>query len=70
MYDYVFDRLRAVRQDAVMQGLDGDIIITLMENIVRFHIYAEYRYVDLGFLVIFLPQCLRILPSAEIIGHW
>ncbi|KAK7096002.1 SAC3 domain-containing protein 1-like isoform X1 [Littorina saxatilis] len=43
VYDYVFDRLRAVRQDAVLQGLDGPHLITILEHIVRFHVYAGYR---------------------------
>lgn len=44
VYDFVFDRLRAVRQDAVIQGLDGTVAITLFEHIVCFHVYAGYRY--------------------------
>ncbi|XP_025081408.1 SAC3 domain-containing protein 1-like isoform X2 [Pomacea canaliculata] len=46
VYDFVFDRLRAVRQDAVIQGLDGTVAITLFEHIVCFHVYAGYRLCD------------------------
>ncbi|XP_076438956.1 SAC3 domain-containing protein 1-like [Babylonia areolata] len=43
VYDFVFDRLRAVRQDAVLQALHGPLLIALLERIVRFHVYAGYR---------------------------
>ena len=43
VYDFVFDRLRAVRQDAVLQALGGSELITLLEHIVRFYVYAGYR---------------------------
>ncbi|KAK7497809.1 hypothetical protein BaRGS_00010943 [Batillaria attramentaria] len=43
VYDFVFDRLRAVRQDAVVQCVDGENAITLLEQMVRFHVYAGYR---------------------------
>ena len=44
VYDFVFDRLRAVRQDAVLQALKGPELIVLLEHIVRFYIYAGYRW--------------------------
>jgi hypothetical protein len=44
VYDFVFDRLRAVRQDLVMQGLGSVDSIKVLEPIVRFHSYAGYRY--------------------------
>ncbi|XP_033724960.1 SAC3 domain-containing protein 1-like isoform X2 [Pecten maximus] len=43
LYDFVFDRLRAVRQDMVIQSIGGHDGIELLEKIVRFHIYAGYR---------------------------
>ncbi|XP_069102726.1 SAC3 domain-containing protein 1-like [Argopecten irradians] len=43
LYDFVFDRLRAVRQDMVIQSIGGQDGIELLEKIVRFHIYAGYR---------------------------
>lgn len=44
IYDFVFDRLRSVRQDAVIQRVDRTINILLLEPIVRFHTYAMQRY--------------------------
>lgn len=43
VYDFVFDRLRSVRQDVVVQCMDGVKAITLMEQMVCFHAYAGYR---------------------------
>lgn len=43
VYDFVFDRLRAVRQDLVIQGLGSVDSIKVLEPIVRFHSYAGYR---------------------------
>ncbi|XP_072743056.1 germinal-center associated nuclear protein isoform X2 [Anoplolepis gracilipes] len=43
IYDFVFDRLRSVRQDAVIQRIDVTSNILLLEPIVRFHIYAAQR---------------------------
>ncbi|KAK2191665.1 hypothetical protein NP493_48g04022 [Ridgeia piscesae] len=42
-YEYVFDRLRAVRQDMVMQQVAGTEAVWLLERISDFHIYAGYR---------------------------
>ncbi|KAH9495275.1 SAC3 domain-containing protein 1 [Bulinus truncatus] len=46
VYEFVFDRLRAVRQDMVIQGINGQDAIYLLEQIVRFHLYAAYRLRD------------------------
>lgn len=43
IYDFVFDRLRSIRQDAVIQRIDITSNILLLEPIVRFHIYAAQR---------------------------
>ncbi|XP_077274925.1 SAC3 domain-containing protein 1 [Temnothorax americanus] len=43
IYDFVFDRLRSIRQDAVIQRVDITTSILLLEPIVRFHIYAAQR---------------------------
>nr|CAD7395133.1 unnamed protein product [Timema poppensis] len=43
LYQFVFDRLRAVRQDMVIQGVEASDSITLLELIVRFHAYAGFR---------------------------
>ncbi|XP_070151377.1 germinal-center associated nuclear protein [Polyergus mexicanus] len=43
IYDFVFDRLRSVRQDAVIQRIDININIVILKLIVRFHTYAAQR---------------------------
>ncbi|KAL6260269.1 hypothetical protein P5V15_007801 [Pogonomyrmex californicus] len=43
IYDFIFDRLRAIRQDAVIQRIDTAPNILLLEQIVRFHIYSAQR---------------------------
>ncbi|XP_012233389.2 SAC3 domain-containing protein 1 [Linepithema humile] len=43
IYDFVFDRLRSIRQDAVIQRIDITANILLLEPIVRFHTYAAQR---------------------------
>ncbi|XP_071443431.1 SAC3 domain-containing protein 1 isoform X2 [Hetaerina americana] len=42
-YDFIFDRIRAVNQDAVIQGVDGWDCISLFESISRFLVYSGYR---------------------------
>ncbi|KZC09028.1 PREDICTED: SAC3 domain-containing protein 1 [Dufourea novaeangliae] len=42
-YDFVFDRLRAVRQDVVIQRIDVSASISIFEPIVRFLIYSAQR---------------------------
>jgi hypothetical protein len=43
VYDFVFDRLRAVRQDMVIQDVGSFDGMMILEPIVRFHGYAGYR---------------------------
>ncbi|XP_060589536.1 SAC3 domain-containing protein 1-like [Ruditapes philippinarum] len=43
IYDFVFDRLRAVRQDLVVQDVHGAETVYILEKAVRFHIYSDYR---------------------------
>ncbi|XP_053387577.1 SAC3 domain-containing protein 1-like [Mercenaria mercenaria] len=43
IYDFVFDRLRSVRQDLVVQDTHGADAIAILERAVRFHIYSDYR---------------------------
>ncbi|XP_057307212.1 uncharacterized protein LOC130645287 isoform X2 [Hydractinia symbiolongicarpus] len=40
--DFITDRLRAVRQDIVIQRLPGAIAVPMLEKIVRYHIYINY----------------------------
>ncbi|XP_047356698.1 SAC3 family protein 1 isoform X2 [Vespa velutina] len=43
IYDFTFDRLRAIRQDLVIQRIGTIMSIQLLEPIVRFHTYAAQR---------------------------
>lgn len=42
-YDFIFDRLRAVRQEIVMQDLDELTTIELIEPMIMFLAYSLYR---------------------------
>ena len=42
-YDFIFDRLRAVRQEIVMQDLDAVTTIELIEPMIMFLSYSLYR---------------------------
>lgn len=42
-YDYICDRLRAVRQDMIIQDLPKHEAICILQPIVRFYAYASYR---------------------------
>lgn len=43
VYDFIFDRLRAVRQEIVIQNLDTIVTVRLLEPIVLFLAYSAYR---------------------------
>ena len=43
VYEFVFDRLRAVRQDMIIQRIGGNEAIWILECSVRFLIYSGYR---------------------------
>ncbi|KAL1022982.1 hypothetical protein UPYG_G00035020 [Umbra pygmaea] len=43
VYDFVFDRLRSVRQDMIIQRVSGTDCVAILERTVRFLIYASYR---------------------------
>ena len=43
VYEFVFDRLRAVRQDMVIQRIGGNAAVWILERCVRFLIYTGYR---------------------------
>ncbi|XP_043490954.1 SAC3 domain-containing protein 1 isoform X2 [Polistes fuscatus] len=43
VYDFTFDRLRAIRQDLVIQRIGTTMSIQILEPIVRFHTYASQR---------------------------
>ncbi|XP_022086610.1 germinal-center associated nuclear protein-like isoform X2 [Acanthaster planci] len=42
LYDFVFDRLRSVRQDLVIQRVTGTECVQILEMAVRFHLYSGY----------------------------
>lgn len=43
VYSFVFDRLRAVKQDMIIQRLSGMDCVTILERTVRFLIFSSYR---------------------------
>lgn len=43
-YDFIFDRLRAVRQEMVMQNFNAKVTVRFMEPIVMFLAFSSYRY--------------------------
>ncbi|KAM3876085.1 uncharacterized protein ACN63O_022594 [Diretmus argenteus] len=43
VYDFVFDRLRSVKQDMIIQRVSGPDCVAILERTVRFLIYASYR---------------------------
>ncbi|XP_011303258.1 germinal-center associated nuclear protein [Fopius arisanus] len=46
IYNFIFDRLRAIRQDMTVQRLDSVTTIQILEPIVRFHVYSAQRLCD------------------------
>lgn len=51
-YDFISDRLRAVRQDMIIQNIPKAYAIYLLEPMVRFHAYSAYMYVNLDLLLL------------------
>ena len=47
-YDFIFDRLRSVRQDLSIQGYPGDQSIQVYQICVRFHLLALYHFGSSG----------------------
>ncbi|XP_006006189.1 SAC3 domain-containing protein 1 [Latimeria chalumnae] len=43
IYDFVFDRLRSVRQDLIIQRVRGKLCVAILEKTLRFLIFASYR---------------------------
>ncbi|KAG7213873.1 hypothetical protein KM043_003081 [Ampulex compressa] len=48
VYDFIFDRLRSVRQDIAIQRIAVPETIRLFEPIVRFYVYAAQRLCEQG----------------------
>ncbi|KAK0179213.1 hypothetical protein PV327_008026 [Microctonus hyperodae] len=68
IYEFTFDRIRAIRQDMIVQRLDVAMNIMLLEPIVKFHIYAAERMCEKSsseFVSKFneehLLECLKVL---------
>lgn len=47
VFDFVFDRLRAVRQDMVLQSLSDETACRILAIIVRFHVMSSYLLSEL-----------------------
>ncbi|XP_073679745.1 SAC3 domain-containing protein 1 [Garra rufa] len=43
VYSFVFDRLRSIRQDMIIQRVSGPDCVAVLEKSVRFLLYASYR---------------------------
>ncbi|ELU00268.1 hypothetical protein CAPTEDRAFT_145958, partial [Capitella teleta] len=43
VYEFVFDRMRAVRQDMVIQRIEGLPAIDILQKIIRFYFFAHYK---------------------------
>uniref|UniRef100_A0A914S9U3 SAC3/GANP/THP3 conserved domain-containing protein n=1 Tax=Parascaris equorum TaxID=6256 RepID=A0A914S9U3_PAREQ len=43
VYEFVSDRLRAIRQDMIVENLDAEKSILLLESMIPFYAEAEYR---------------------------
>jgi SAC3 domain-containing protein 1 len=43
VYDFIDDRLNAVRQDATIQEVSNQDWIAILPPIIRFHAYAAYK---------------------------
>lgn len=43
VYSFVFDRLRGVKQDMIIQRISGLNCVAILERMVRFLIYGSYR---------------------------
>ncbi|KAM9795909.1 SAC3 domain-containing protein 1 isoform X1 [Syngnathus typhle] len=46
VYSFVFDRLRSVKQDMIIQRAHGPDCVAVLERMVRFLLYASYRLCD------------------------
>lgn len=43
VYSFVFDRMRGVKQDMIIQRTSGSNCVAILERMVRFLIYGSYR---------------------------
>lgn len=43
VYEFLWDRLRSVRQDLTVQGMQGSFTTTLYEQMIRFHLIGQHE---------------------------
>ena len=48
LYDFIWNRTRAIRKDITQQKLSDNNTIAVLETIVRFHIFSAYRMANSG----------------------
>ena len=44
IYEFLFDRLRAIRQDLIVQRDESKLAIEIYKRILRFYILTDYKY--------------------------
>ncbi|KAG9129339.1 hypothetical protein Leryth_016633 [Lithospermum erythrorhizon] len=44
VHDFIFDRIRSVRQDLSMQNLSNDNVISMYERMVEFHVISDHIF--------------------------
>ncbi|KAG7230820.1 hypothetical protein INR49_019634 [Caranx melampygus] len=69
VYGFVFDRLRAVKQDMIIQRVSGLDCVAILEQTVRFLIYASYRLCGSARAaqhIMELPERLRSTPAIKL----
>jgi SAC3/GANP family len=68
VYDFVADRLRAVRKDLIIQGLHDLDVLPVLEPMVIFHVYSGYRCVKINTVLyysIFVFKIIKIYRLCE-----
>ena len=43
-YEFIFDRMRAIRQDLIVQRDNSRLANEIYKRILRFYILADYKY--------------------------
>ena len=74
LYDFLFDRLRAVRQDLTLQTVADSVTLTVLASCVRFHLVfglllhsqpSFSRHINTQHQLDCLKSCLLLNPSSE-----
>ncbi|XP_076655407.1 SAC3 domain-containing protein 1 isoform X2 [Halictus rubicundus] len=68
IYDFLFDRLRAVRQDVAIQRIGLPASISIFEPIVRFLVYSVQRHLFecVSHLLVLYDQCDQRIHKSEL----